>query len=105
MTKKRKRQLNIEDEDETQESKRASTVRDLPFVTIDTLPLNFESQYAKFERIADETILDMNLRSNREQLEAFQTVAQHLANRGPEQLLLLVSGVGGTGKSHVIKSI
>ena len=47
----------------------------------------------------------MNLLSNKEQLEAFMTVSDHVGSRSGDQLLLLVSGVGGTGKSHVIKSI
>ncbi|PPQ97075.1 hypothetical protein CVT26_001258 [Gymnopilus dilepis] len=105
MAKKRKRQINAEDEEETRESKRVSKHNDHPFVTIDTLPLNYESETVKVQRIMDETITEMNLGSNTKQLEAFTTVAEHVAARGSEQLILLVSGVGGTGKSHVIKSI
>jgi len=47
----------------------------------------------------------MNLKNNVEQLKAFMLVANQLILKLPTQLLLYVGGVGGTGKSHIIKSI
>ncbi|PPQ81758.1 hypothetical protein CVT26_007391 [Gymnopilus dilepis] len=109
MAKKRKRQLNIddrEDEDESgQQSKRRKRDAGLPFVTIDTLPVSYIGQSTEHQQRANEVITEMNLLSNKEQLEAFMTVSDHVGSRSADQLLLLVSGVGGTGKSHVIKSI
>ncbi|PPQ76981.1 hypothetical protein CVT26_007829 [Gymnopilus dilepis] len=105
MAKKRKRQINTEDEGDDRESKRISTQSNHPFVTIDTLPLNFEGERTKCQRTMNEIVSEMNLGTKPEQLEAFKTVADHVATRESEQLVLLVSGVGGTGKSHVIKSI
>ncbi|KAF5323736.1 hypothetical protein D9619_012994 [Psilocybe cf. subviscida] len=55
--------------------------------------------------IVQNVIEKMNLESNCEQLKAFKLVADHLVSGNIEQLLMYVSGVGGTGKSHVIKSI
>ncbi|KAF5322401.1 hypothetical protein D9619_001300 [Psilocybe cf. subviscida] len=55
--------------------------------------------------IVDRVIQEMNLADNAEQLRAFKTVADHVIQGTPEQLLMYVSGVGGTGKSHVIQSI
>jgi len=48
---------------------------------------------------------EFNLLDNPEQMRAFMIVADRVITRSKEQLLLYVSGVGGTGKSHVIKAI
>lgn len=53
----------------------------------------------------DQIIDDRGLRNNVEQLRAFQIVGQHMITQDSNQLLLYVSGVGGTGKSYVIKCI
>lgn len=55
--------------------------------------------------IREQVIDQMNLRLNNKQLKAFNIVANHLISGSSKQLLMYVSGVGGTGKSHVIKSI
>ena len=54
--------------------------------------------------IIRQVVLENNLLSNKEQLRAFELVAQH-ACFGGEQLLMYVGGVGGTGKTHVVNSI
>ncbi|KAJ7027484.1 hypothetical protein C8F04DRAFT_905719, partial [Mycena alexandri] len=46
----------------------------------------------------------MNIFGNAEQLRAIRVVAKHVLDGG-KQLLMYVAGVGGTGKSHLIKSI
>ena len=51
-----------------------------------------------------QVILEKNLRSNPEQLRAFELVSNHVTRGGP-QLLMYIGGVGGTGKSHVVNSI
>lgn len=50
-------------------------------------------------------ILDMGLAVNSEQLRAFGIIAQHLCGKQNDQLLMYVGGVGGTGKSHLIKAV
>ena len=54
--------------------------------------------------IIRQVVLEKNLMSNKEQLRAFEIVAQHVCFGG-QQLLMYVGGVGGTGKSHVVNSI
>ena len=54
--------------------------------------------------VVDQVIDEMSLADNPEQLRAFRTVAEHLL-QGKNQLLMYIAGVGGTGKSHVIRSI
>ncbi|PPQ88482.1 hypothetical protein CVT26_007776, partial [Gymnopilus dilepis] len=104
MQRKRKRALAEEYDDliEPASSKRRI---DAPFVDIGTVPIYAGTKSSTYERILVSIVSEMNLESNKEQLEAFLTVAKHVGERDPDQLLMFVSGVGGTGKSHVIKSI
>ncbi|KAI0065028.1 hypothetical protein BV25DRAFT_1799457, partial [Artomyces pyxidatus] len=51
-------------------------------------------------------ILDeFQIPGNEEQERAVQIVAEHYIKKDPKQLLMYIAGVGGTGKSHVIKAI
>lgn len=49
-------------------------------------------------------IEEMNMAQNEEQMRAFRIMARRLIEGGP-QLLMYVAGVGGTGKSHLIKAL
>ncbi len=51
-----------------------------------------------------QVIIEFQLDRNPEQLRAFGIVAGHVCFGGP-QLLMYVAGVGGTGKSYVVKAI
>ncbi|PPR04170.1 hypothetical protein CVT26_003810, partial [Gymnopilus dilepis] len=104
MQRKRKRALAEEHDDfiEPISSKRRI---DAPFVDIGTVPIYAGTKSSTYEKILVSVVSEMKLESNKEQLEAFLTVAKHVGERDPDQLLMFVSGVGGTGKSHVIKSI
>lgn len=51
-----------------------------------------------------QVVLEFGLHYNTEQLRAFELVANNVCFGGP-QLLMYVGGVGGTGKSYVIKAI
>lgn len=55
--------------------------------------------------IASQVAAQMNLLSNPEQLRAFMIIAAQVICPTERQLLMFVGGVGGTGKSHVIKAI
>ena len=57
--------------------------------------------------LIDQVIDEMGLIENPEQLRAFRIVAEHVCNNHEtrEQLLMYIAGVGGTGKTHVVKSI
>ena len=54
--------------------------------------------------IIRQVMVEKNLLLNKEQLRAFEIVAQHVCFGG-DQLLMYIGGVGGTGKSHVVDSI
>ena len=53
----------------------------------------------------EEIVEEMGLNNNPEQERAFRIVGEHVQQGGPEQLLMYIAGVGGTGKTHVVKSI
>ncbi|KAH9848698.1 hypothetical protein C2E23DRAFT_697913, partial [Lenzites betulinus] len=52
----------------------------------------------------DQIVEEMHLHDNAEQERAFRIVAEHV-NHGGEQLLMYIAGVGGTGKTYVIKAV
>ncbi|KAH9887379.1 hypothetical protein C8Q73DRAFT_610188, partial [Cubamyces lactineus] len=56
------------------------------------------------EHIIRQVNEEMQLTSNPEQERAFRIVATHVY-KGGDQLLMYVAGVGGTGKTHVVKAI
>ena len=57
----------------------------------------------KNERIINTNIKSFNL--NKEQERAFRIVANHATMKSPEPLRMYLGGMGGTGKSQVIKAL
>ncbi|KAF8120864.1 hypothetical protein EV363DRAFT_1187897, partial [Boletus edulis] len=55
--------------------------------------------------LIDEVRCEFNLNINEEQNQAFTLVAEHFARGDTKQLRMFLTGVGGSGKSHVIKAI
>ncbi|KAI0352246.1 hypothetical protein OH77DRAFT_1368236, partial [Trametes cingulata] len=53
--------------------------------------------------MTEQVVAEMGLQSNPEQERAFRIVAEHV-QKGEDQLLMYIAGVGGTGKTHVIKA-
>ncbi|EEB97031.1 hypothetical protein MPER_03733 [Moniliophthora perniciosa FA553] len=54
-------------------------------------------------RYIDDTLARFNL--NVEQERAFRIIANHAASSHPEQLKMYIGGMGGTGKSTVLKAL
>lgn len=54
--------------------------------------------------IVNDVIDDMHLCTNDEQLRAFRIIARHILS-GNDQLLMYIAGIGGAGKSHLIKAV
>ncbi|KAH9848474.1 hypothetical protein C2E23DRAFT_699536, partial [Lenzites betulinus] len=57
------------------------------------------------EYLIEKVVEEMQLASNAEQEQAFRTIAAHVGQSGADQLLMYIAGVGGTGKTHVIKAV
>lgn len=53
----------------------------------------------------EKVAVEMGLSQNAEQERAFRLVANHVLDNTGEQLLMYIAGVGGTGKTHVVKAI
>ena len=54
----------------------------------------------------EQVIREMGLHDNAEQERAFRIVAEHVRRpAADDQLLMYIAGVGGTGKTHVVKAI
>ncbi|KAJ3504785.1 hypothetical protein NLJ89_g7757 [Agrocybe chaxingu] len=107
---KRKRahlQDDCENDGEPQRQRQRTDQRSSPFAERAVLQdgPNEERYKAFCVEMKSTVIAETNLSENAEQLEAFSAVADHFIEGNPEQLLMLVAGVGGTGKSHVIKSL
>ncbi|KAJ3513183.1 hypothetical protein NMY22_g15115 [Coprinellus aureogranulatus] len=64
---------------------------------------NFKAREKKDMKIMDAVVKQFSL--NKEQERAFRIIAQHACSDDPEQLKMHLGGMGGTGKSQVIKAL
>jgi hypothetical protein len=64
----------------------------------------FPKTQEEVQLIIDKIVVEFNMDSNEEQERAFRIIANHWKNGDPEQLLMYVGGMGGTGKSHIIRA-
>ncbi|KAI0054996.1 hypothetical protein BV25DRAFT_1816233, partial [Artomyces pyxidatus] len=63
------------------------------------------SQSLQPKDVLKDILQEFNIIGNVEQERAVRIVAEHYISKNPAQLLMYIAGVGGTGKSHVIKAI
>ncbi|PPQ71220.1 hypothetical protein CVT26_010999 [Gymnopilus dilepis] len=107
MIQKRKRKLAdvAQTEDADGRRKRRRVCRDGSPIAVRATLSNDPEVQSTMSATIQSVVDEMNLKGNDEQMAAFMTVARHAVDRSAEQLLMYVAGVGGTGKSHVIRSI
>jgi PIF1-like helicase len=86
------------DHDRSSDSPELARVLSSDFVNKD-----YKAREKKIEKLIDSTALSRNL--NKEQDGAFRIVANHASGKDFKQLRMYLGGMGGTGKSQVIKSI
>jgi len=67
------------------------------------LQKSFKAKSAAAQKLIDETVQEFTL--NTEQERAFRIVANHSVEPKSEQLKMYLGGMGGTGKSQVIKAL
>ena len=67
------------------------------------LTAKFKAKVEKEQNIIDSTVTDFLL--NTEQERAFRIIANHASTQKPEQLIMYIGGMAGTGKSQVIKTL
>ncbi|KAI9058554.1 hypothetical protein FKP32DRAFT_1544620, partial [Trametes sanguinea] len=67
-------------------------------------PSASEQSAFDIQGIIDGVVKEFGLDTNEEQERVFRIIANHV-KAGTDQLLMYVAGVGGTGKTHVIKAV
>ena len=93
----------------------------IPIVTEEVKSQGFTSSDPNVVKVVDKSYLDKNFQGgkasdlintivleyslNKEQERAFRIIANHAVCRNPEQLCMYIGGMGGTGKSQVIKAL
>ena len=70
---------------------------------VDKSYLDKNFQAGKATDLIDNTVKDYSL--NSEQEHAFRIITNHAVCQNPEQLCMYIGGMGGTGKSQVIKAL
>ncbi|KAG2004898.1 ATP-dependent DNA helicase PIF1 [Coprinopsis cinerea AmutBmut pab1-1] len=82
---------------------RWGAINDVCILDASYLLQNFTVPKEETKKIINDTVNEYSL--NKEQERAFKIVANHAACLAPKQLLMYLGGMGGTGKSQVIKSL
>ena len=81
----------------------ASTTDTVKIVDKSYLEKSFCADNANATQVIDLTVRTFSL--NMEQERAFQIIANHAVSKNPEQLRMYLEGMGGTGKTQVIKAL
>src|ERR1700730_13467866 len=76
---------------------------DVQIVDRSYLEKRFKAQSEVAQNLIEDVVIKFELNSDQER--AFRIVANHAVTPGAEQLLMYVGGMGGTGKSQVIKAL
>ncbi|KAK7027673.1 PIF1-like helicase-domain-containing protein [Favolaschia claudopus] len=90
---------------DTQPADAATSVSKLQFISDTIFERNHDLNEDTVEKCLEDVLTEMNIRGNDEQERAVRIVAEHFISGSEQQLLLYVAGVGGAGKSHVIKAL
>jgi hypothetical protein len=89
--------------DDVQQTISRPTPNEVRIVSADYLLKSYKSNNANHSKIVEDTIRKFSL--NKEQERAFRLVANHASSLAPEPLRMYLGGIGGTGKSQVLKAI
>src|ERR1700723_3482107 len=76
---------------------------DVQIVDRSYLQKNFKAQSKSAQKMIEDVVERFELTSDQER--AFRIVANHAVSPGSEQLMMYIGGMGGTGKSQVIKAL
>ncbi|EAU89804.2 hypothetical protein CC1G_09386 [Coprinopsis cinerea okayama7 len=88
------------DNDENVADKKGEQVK---LLNINWFQKDYKAQKEEEQDIIDTTVKEFSL--NEEQERAFRIIANHSTKSGEEQLRMYLGGMGGTGKSQVIKAV
>src|SRR6202051_2240264 len=91
----------FDDVDKTNYDQESST--EVKIVDKAYLTAKFKAKVETEQNIIDSTVTDFLL--NTEQERAFRIIVNHASTEKPEQLIMYIGGMAGTGKSQVIKAL
>ena len=91
----------IDDIDKTNYNQESSA--EVKIVNKAYLTAKLKAKVETEQNIIDSTVTDFLL--NTEQKRAFHIIANHASTEKPEQLIMYIGGMAGTGKSQVIKAL
>jgi len=97
------RNKNIPSEEEVQGRSPHVNWDEVKIADISYLKRNFRAERAEQQSFIDDTVAEFHL--NKEQERAFRIVANHATTRNSKQLKMYLGGMGGTGKSQVLKAL
>lgn len=89
--------------DPTGELSKNATTNSVSIVDADYFKYDFKAVSDEAQKHIDNTCVQFGL--NTEQERAFKIIANHASSPSPEQLKMYLGGMGGTGKSQVIKAL
>jgi hypothetical protein len=92
---------NIDDFDKTSYDQESSA--EVKIVDKSYLTARFKAKVEKEQNVIDNTVFEFIL--NTDQERAFCIIANHASTQKPEQLIMYIGGMAGTGKSQVIKAM
>jgi hypothetical protein len=87
----------------TRSGKKDPNQNDVKIIDKSYLFKSFKAETEKIQQIINKTVEQFKL--NKEQERAFRIVANHSVTPASEQLKMYLGGMGGTGKSQVIKAL
>ncbi len=84
---------------------RDPNANDVKLVDQSYLTAGFKAMSKAVQSLIDHTVKDKKFMLNKEQERAFRIIANHAVTPQSEQLKMYLGGMGGTGKSQVIKAL
>ena len=90
-------------EDDSEEKKKFTAYDTAEIIDMSYLFKDFHADEQSTQDIIDITVNEFKL--NTEQERAFRIIANHASSRSKQQLKMYLGGMGGTGKSQVIKAL
>ena len=100
---KRKHMKSTPTEETAEDTKIFTAYDTAEVIDMSYLLKEFQADEQSIQDIIDSTVKEYQL--NKEQERAFRIVANHASRRSGEQLKMYLGGMGGTGKSQVIKAL
>src|SRR5262249_2538741 len=98
-------QPNKSDNPTDKEKKKFTRWDDVFVDDISYIDHEYKAKSIEEQSTVDNVVQSYNLQHNAEQDQAFRVIANHVTSGFSNQLLMYLGGMGGTGKSQIIKAL